>query len=1022
MATSFVPLRLRSRHTLFSGTIAPGALPAGLAHAGFAAGALLDRHSLRGAIEFYEACLAEGVKPIVGADLTCPVTGLEIGAIALDRDGYANLSKAITSANLRPERTLLEAIEESPDGLAILAPDVGTALRIREAVGRDRVWLEVVANRLGASAASAARSASGQSRSASRALTAHEALAAREALQVARKNGLPAVATWDVVCLNAEDRRLVHLLRAIGEDRTLDQVRLTLADPSLAASKGLAGMFGERPDMLGESLRLAEMADLKLDLGKAHFPRLTGSAADSFARLETMCRDAMRTKYEKGRDDAARARLAEELATIGTLGMADYFLVVADIVGFAARERIRVTGRGSGAGSIVAYLLGITQADPVAEGLLFERFLNELRPDYPDLDIDVSWKRRDEVIDYVYRRFGHDRVAMISTCACFEARSAARETAKAFGLSPYEAQALADRLPYHASEDTAGSIARALAGIRPELGPRERDEIGRLAAAIVGFPNHSSVHCGGIVVSDREIAYYTPLEIAAKGIQVTQFDMNAIERIGLIKIDLLGNRALSIVEEACEDVARHGTTVGEIPPGDPKTAQLLKSGRTLTCFQLESPAMRSLISMMKADARSEATLALALVRPGPAAGGMKQRFLESRAGGTGRAGPRSPGKSGRPERSDPPQYFPVYEEDVMRITAAATGISLAEADIFRRWLKDGRHEESALGEKFMFLARSAGRSNAEAEAAWMAVKRFARYTFCKAHAISFGVIAYASAYLKANFPLEFYAAALRNHSGMYPLWVHVNEARRFGVEVMLPSVNRSFADFSIENGKIRTGLSSVSHLSHGTIRALVAAKACGEFRSLSDFLSRVSADKEEVSSLIASGAFDGLERQRCRSFTEYLAMRGKLRSTGSPTLGFGDVETGLPIRAFTLLQERKMEYAALGFSPLVHPLEFFDGDGSPECRPGPQSSRATAGSVSLRGLLAALRHYKEKGPGLWFLSLDDEQGVHECILPDDVRKPRLDLGNAYECTGKVQRRFGTPTIRVHSIRMLEERG
>ena len=1009
MVTSFVPLRLRSRHTLFGGTVPAGAIPGALGRAGFKTAVLLDKGNLRGAIEFYEACVAEGVKPVVGADLTCPATGLQVGVLALDREGYANLSKAISSVNLKPDRPLVRAIEENPRGLAILSSDVDAALRLRDAVGRDRVWFEVIANR------------SGPQR------------VARDVLEAARKNGLPAVASWDVLCAAREDHRLVHLLKAIGEAATLDQVTVGLEDPSLAGCQTLATLFAGRPDMLRESLRIAEMADFRLDLGKPRFPRLTGSASESLVRLETMCREAMDRKYG-GHGGQAEARLREELATIGALGMADYFLVVADIVGFAARERIRVTGRGSGAGSIVAYLVGITQADPVAEGLLFERFLNELRPDYPDLDIDVSWKRRDEVIDYVYRRFGAERVAMISTCACFEARLAARETAKAFGLSPYEAQALADRLPYHASEDTAGSIARALAGIRPELSPAERNEIGGLAAAIVGFPNHSSVHCGGIVVSDREITYYTPLEMAAKGIQVTQFDMNAIERIGLIKIDLLGNRALSIVEEACEDVARGGTFVGEIPPGDVPTARLLRSGRTLTCFQLESPAMRSLLAMMKVDARSEATLALALVRPGPAAGGMKQRFLATRPDRPVAGGP-SAATAGRPSaaarkparsspacrRAGPPQYFPVYEEDVMRITADATGMSLAEADIFRRWLKDRQHDESALRDKFVFLARSAGRSQVEAEAAWEAVRRFARYTFCKAHAISFGVIAYASAYLKANFPLEFYAAALRNHSGMYPLWVHVNEARRVGLDVELPSINRSVEDFSIQKGRIRTGLSSVAHLSRATTKALVGARGCGEFQSLSDFLLRVPADKEEVLSLVGSGAFDDVERERCRLFTEYLAARGKSHSPGSPSLGLAEVQTDLPIRAFTALQERRMEYASLGFSPLVHPLAFFAEDGAPERLATARSTPGMARPAPLRGMLAAVRHYREKGPGLWFLSLDNEQGIHECVLPEDVPRPRLELGSAYECAGKVQRRFGVPSLRAHWIRQLPER-
>jgi DNA polymerase-3 subunit alpha len=984
MVTSFAPLRLRSRYSLFRGTLPAESLAAWLEERGFPAGALLDTGNLCGALEFYEACRARGVKPLIGADVACPVTGERFGVIALDRQGYGDLCAIVTAAGVEPETLLVDALCRASGGLAVLSRSVDSALRVRDSLGHGRVWLEVVAND-------------------------GEPGTARTLVAAARSRGIPAVASWDSLCRDRSEYAVARVLRAIGEGKTVSEVTLAPREPSLESALGIERVFATEPRLLAESVRIAEMVDLDLELGKAHFPRLAASPQESQARLEAICRDALARKYPERRDQA-RARLAEELRVVGDLGMADYFLVVAEIVGFAAAERIPVAGRGSGAGSLVAYLLGITQSDPVAEDLLFERFLNELRPDYPDLDIDVAWRRRDEVIQYACKRFGAANAAMISTRAGFELRLAAREVAKAIGLSPYEAQSLADRLPYHRCEDPSSTIAKALGTTKPELAPGERRVIGDLAQALIGFPNHTSVHCGGIVVSDRPITYYTPLEMAAKGIQVTQFDMRAIERIGLIKIDVLGNRALSTIEEAHRAIAeRHGAEP-VVPTEDAPTASLLSRARTLGCFQLESPAVRGLLGMMRASTRADATLALALVRPGPSAGGMKQEFLRRRARSAGAGSALTCG-------------LPVYEEDVMRIIAGWTGVGLAEADMLRRALKDGGAAE-AVRDKFVFLARSAGRSRGEAEGAWEDVKRFSRYTFCKAHAASFGGLAYAMAYLKANYPLEFYAAALRNHSGMYPLWVHVNEARRVGVRVLPPSINSSEADFSIQGDAIRTGLGSIGHLAHSTIKAILTSRRTGPFLSLADFTARVRAGREEVLALTAGGALDEITPDRSAAMTAFLAARGRPAVPGSLSLGFPETAYGLPSRAFSDLAMRRMEYATLGFSPLVHPLAFFDGGGGDPGTQQPPLGRGRAGSPlthSLRGLLAAMRHYRDKGPGLWFLSLDSPDGIHEGTVPEEALGVRLEIGHGYVCEGRVQYRFGVPSLRARSIRVLTEK-
>jgi DNA polymerase III alpha subunit len=421
--------------------------------------------------------------------------------------------------------------------------------------------------------------------------------------------------------------------------------------------------------------------------------------------------------------------------------------------------------------------------------------------------------------------------------------------------------------------------------------------------------------------------------------------------------------------------------------------------------------MRNLLKMLKARDEEDATLALALVRPGPSAGGMKEKFIQRRM---------SSGRTGNGAKRAASLALPVYEEDVMRIISRFTGVSLAEADILRRELKDGVVDAVELERKFMFLAETTGVDTRRAREAWQHVKRFAAYTFCKAHAASYGVLAWASAYLKANFPLEYYAAALRNHAGMYPTWAHVNEARRWGIEVLLPSVNRSEIDFALEGDAIRTGLRSIKHLSENTMKRMLRARREAPFRSLSDLLARVPVNKDEVASLISCGAMDEIVQDRCGTLAGYMALKGEHRIVEEqPSLGLTGGEINLPTHSFSTLQKRHMEYIILGFSPLLHPIEFFHGNGNGNGDGG--RKRGRIGGACFRGILAALRHFRAERVDLFFVTLDGADGLHECTLPRRVLNLRLEIGRAYTATGHLSRRFGTESLRISSLAELAEK-
>ena len=493
-------------------------------------------------------------------------------------------------------------------------------------------------------------------------------------------------------------------------------------------------------------------------------------------------------------------RLARELEVIDRLGFTDYFVVVGEICRHAHRRGIPTVGRGSGASSIVTYLLGITNVDPLRYRLYFERFLHDQRRDLPDLDIDLCWRRRDDVIQHVYETYGADHVAMISTHNTFGARGAFRDAARAHGMAPDTVDRSSRLIPRNGEAPLARLLAPSPRGRDV---PLEEPRFQRLLAAadrLIGLPRHLGIHPGGIVITDRPLDHYVPLEEATKGIVVTQYEMHAVEAVGLVKIDLLGNRAISVISETVELVRAGGGPVidpAAIPDGDGATARLMRQGDTLGVFQLESPGMRNLLRQLETRDLDGAIAALSLIRPGPAGSGMKERFIR-------RARGLEPVEFLDPRLAEPlgdTYGVMLYEEDVMAVSAALAGLSLADGDMLRRAVAgiESPEDEEALRRVFVARAERNDTSPAVAAQAWSEIRRFAAYAFCKAHASGYGVLAWQGSWLKAHHPAAFAVAILNNHTAMYDQRVHLEDARRHGVEIRLPCVNRSGAEFTLES-------------------------------------------------------------------------------------------------------------------------------------------------------------------------------------------------------------------------------
>jgi DNA-directed DNA polymerase III PolC len=952
---------------LCRGATPPDKLAARAAAAGYAAVAQTDVNGLYGATVFYPSATAAGLRPIIGAELRQGNSSLV--ALVANKVGYENLCQAITKTIYNLQLTMDNSEEDvaspivncklkivNPSGLHFLTEDADLAAALLAAsVPREQVWLEL--------------DPPSQPRRVVARLTA-----AAEAL------GVELVATGRALLLDDADRQAAAVLAAIRLGKTVQSVSeddLPPAGAVLRDPKTLAAQLGQWPRALANNQRLAEQCRYALLPQRPVFPDYTcppgASARDHLRRL---CEQGARWRY--GRlTPPVRRRLERELRLIDAKGFSQYFLVVRDIVQFARGRNAPTAGRGSGASSLVAYVLGITNVCPLAFDIPFERFLNEQREDFPDLDLDFCWRIRDDVIRFAFDRWGADRVAMVCTHNTFQPRSAFRETAKAFGLSDDQ-------------------ISRRLQ--RGQEPGEHAEKIARLAERLVGLPHLLSVHPGGIVIGRKPIDHYVPLEMAAKGVRITQYDKDGVEAIGLVKLDLLGNRSISTIAEACRLVnessvnCKSSITVDTIPADDPATFALLRDANTIGCNQLESPALRHLLRAMQPREARDIMKALALIRPGAASIGMKDAFIRRQLG-LEKPPPLDP-------RVDPilgqTHGVMLYEDDVMLVAAALLGDSPAKADRFRKAVQKCHDDAQrlALSREFLDRCRANGVEARIAADLWVQMAKFNAYSFCRAHAASYARLAYAVAYLKAHYPRQFWTAALNNNQSMYHPRVYVEQAKRAGIAFELPDVNRSGAEFTLEGSAIRVGLSRVAGLGPVSVEAVLSARRDGPFASLSGFLDRTHLGLEETRPLILCGACDGLGRSRAQLMLELRLWRPARAAHAGPQPALLLAAPALTAVTEDYPPDRKVrdERAILGISVAAHPLAAWrqklaafspalDGDS----RDLPQR---VGRRIRLAGMLEAARAVVgASGRQMHFLTFDDEYGLFEVTaLADRCRQ------------------------------------
>ncbi len=1024
IGVGFVHLRCHSNFSLLAGASGLDELLEAAQAAGLESLALSDTNGLYAAVPFQRKARERGLRPIFGAVLTGSLergaTGPDALVLARDREGFAAVSRLVTARHLESGFSLSDALAaeaaRAPESLFVLSADPGLLQQLAAALPPGMLYAELCHD--GAEGA---------------------AQRLRRTAELARSLGLPCAATGGVFFARPEGHDLHRLLRAMDLGHTTGSLRAGDCAPEgafLAPSAEMERRLAAWPAALANTFRLAEQCRVELPVGRMIFPEF--HLPDGESAYSLLLKNAFRGACRRYRPLTAPVleRLRAELEVIDRQGFSPYFLVVADIARFARRRRIPMVGRGSAANSLVAYALGITDVDPIRYNLFFERFLNPERHSPPDIDLDFSWRRRDEVLEYVYRTYGADRVAMICTYVTFSARLAFRETAKALGLPPEEIGRFTRIMPGRTLTDP-----QELAAKWPETRSLPLEEepwrtVVALARRLAGFPRHLSMHAGGIVVAPFPLTDMVPLARSAKGFVVTQYDMFPVEELGLVKIDLLSQRALSVNEEVSRQVERRSGVRLDLEDtdrlaADPEVVRLVSHGRTMGCFYIESPAMRQLLEKLRVRTFEELTAASSVIRPGVAESGMLAQYVDRHRG-------RAPVEYLHPKLKEllgETYGVMVYQEDVIRVAHAIAGMSLGQADLLRRAMsgKLRSHEAmEALERQFVEASTARGVERSAAVEIWRQIRSFAGYAFCKAHSASYARISFQSAYLKVHYPAEFMAAVLANGGGFYGPSAYLEEARRMGLDILPPDVNRSGIEYSGEAGWVRVGLNVIAGLTRRTLERTLQSRAGeGFFTSLADYCRRVGPGYAEAQTLIRCGVFDSFELTRPELLwrLELLFERGKLKAAadsgcGALALGVESGECGRRVAPrlpeYPRVERLRLEREIFGFTVSEHPLAL--GGRFPPPLPGlvrAAELRDHAGrNVRLLGRPIAWKRIRTGSGAMMFLSLDDPTAAFEVVIFPRCYKQcgALALGpGPFLVSGRASEEYGVVTVTAERL-------
>ena len=1069
----FVHLHLHTEYSLLDGACRISEIPERLRECGQDAVAITDHGNMYGVIEFYKTCKKNGIKPIIGCEVYVATSSrfdkrsnidsyYHLVLLCKNMTGYNNLiqlvSNGFTEGFYSKPRVDEEFLRKHSDGLIALSACLSgkiprllsagdyegakrTALTYSDIFGKDNFYIE---------------------------LQDHGTPDTRDILpelvKIAEECDLRMVATNDCHYLRKRDSEIQQVLMCIQTNTTLDSPNkpgFDTDDYYIKTTDEMKRVYGQYPGAIENTVKIAERCNLEFDFGKINLPKFPcpeGLDAREYLRrltFEGLQRRLDNSHIAYGTDEnnnekAYLDRIEYELSVINTMGYADYFLIVQDYVMFAKKAGIPVgPGRGSGAGSLVAYLLGITEIDSIKFDLLFERFLNPERVSMPDIDMDFCYNRRDEVIEYVVEKYGRDHVSQIITFGTLAAKAAVRDCGRVMGMSYADVDVVARAIP----SELGITLKNALRFKELKTLYDDSEQIRKLidtAISLEGMPRNISVHAAGIVITDKPICTYVPISVS-NGTVVTQFDMDTIAELGLLKFDFLALRYLTIISDAEKEIKEQDPCfdIEKIPLDDEKTYDLISRGDTLGIFQLESDGIRQVLQGLRPSNIEDIISVISLYRPGPM--DSIPKFIECRHDQTKIS-------------YDLPELEPilkntygctVYQEQVMSIFRTIAGYSFGHADIVRRAMSKKKADVlESERDAFIRGAQLNGIDAGKAEKLFDDMASFANYAFNKAHAASYAVISYRSAYLKAHFTGEYMSALLTSVLGnQNKVAEYTSECLRFGIAVLPPDINSSRVNFSAdrEDGNIRFGLLALKNVGKQFIASIIKERTVnGKFTSFDNFIERMSAvsdlNKRQVEALIKSGAFDKLGKFRSQLLSSYEAIIDNIshKSKNNPAgqldmFGSGDVEApeynypdipDLPIRKKLMLEKEasgmffsghlldtfSMHIEKLSPVPISDILEQ-DIDGAYVC--------SDRDKVCIVGIINSVTVKNTRNnEHMAFFKVEDKHGEIECISFTKSYKefsPQIYIDNAIYAEGIVSiKDDDQPKIIINSLIPLED--
>ncbi len=955
---NFVHLHVHTEYSLLDGACRISELVAQAKKHKMPALAITDHGVMYGAIQFYKEAIRQGVKPIIGCEMYVAQqsrldrssqrkeTPHHIILLVKNNEGYKNLIKLVTLSYLEgfyyKPRIDKEVLREHSGGLialsaclkgeisqCILGNDIKrakeVALDFLDIFGKDNFYLELQKNGI-----------------------PEQEIVNENLIQISQELSIPLVASNDIHYINKEDARAHEILLCIQTATNLsDSKRLKFATDAFYfnSPEEMNKNFSKVPQAIENTIRIAERCNLEIDFRHAQLPEFKVPPEYNInTYLKELCYKGLNERYPET-TKPLEERLEYELSVIKKMEFEPYFLIVWDFVRYAKEKGIMVgPGRGSAAGSLVAYCLNITNIDPIAYGLLFERFLNPERISMPDFDIDFCYERREEVIEYVSKKYGNDKVAQIITFGTMAARAAVRDVGRALGIPYARVDTIAKMIPWELNI----TIEKALKmeSRLKELMESDEDikKLIETASFLEGLARHASTHAAGIVLSRKPLTDYIPLQKTAEGEICTQYAMAELEELGLLKMDFLGLRTLTVISDALK-IIKHTrgeqVDINKIPLDDKKVYKMLSKGNCAGVFQIESEGMRDLVKRLKPENLEDITALLALYRPGPLGSGMIEDFINRKKGIVEIKYPHPRLESILKETYG----VIVYQEQVMMIASELAGFTLGQADILRKAM--GKKQKEVMEKQRELFIKGAQKNNIKKNTAveiFDLIAYFAGYGFNKSHSVSYAFISYQTAYLKTHYTLEYMASLLTSIMGNNDkVALYIKECRNMNIEILPPDINQSLVNFTVVGGKaIRFGLAAIKNVGEKAIKSIIDEhKRNSNFTSLLDFCQRVDlrvVNKRVIESLIKCGAFDSIGAKRSqllavldvtlKSGQEYQKSKGNgqtsifdLFEENNPDKNSGNYQDRLPdISEFSKNELLAMEKEMLGLYISYHPL------------------------------------------------------------------------------------------------------